>query len=317
MRSRAHRVSPARAAELARAVNAHSVAAIGTRRALVDDRGALRLAHYVPGDAAWTIIDGCAAFHTSESPHVVHEIGVFGNERRLVEWAEDQARASLPLAPAGARVVIQSIVLEEEEPSRSLLEAADYAVVRTWTHLEIELDASPLEPVWPDGISVRPFDQQHDWPAVGAALDEAFVDHWGYVAADEPDSDEDAEDEDAEDDPYSNSRDFCFVAWAEDVIAGVLLGNERTVEWPESGKVGSVSVRRPFRRQGLATALLLHAFTAFHRRGVRRVITDTDSESFTAGPVLYERVGMRQYRRELVYEKELRSGRELRALSPV
>ena len=93
----------------------------------------------------------------------------------------------------------------------------------------------------------------------------------------------------------------------------MLLGNERTVEWPDSGKVGSVTVRRPFRRRGLATALLLHAFAAFRRHGIRRVITDTDSESFTAGPVLYERVGMREFRRELVLERELRPGEELRA----
>ncbi len=93
----------------------------------------------------------------------------------------------------------------------------------------------------------------------------------------------------------------------------MLLGNERTVEWPDSGKVGSVSVREPFRRRGLATALLLHAFAAFHRHGIRRVVTDTDSESFTAGPVLYERAGMREFRRELVLERELRPGEELRA----
>ena len=88
----------------------------------------------------------------------------------------------------------------------------------------------------------------------------------------------------------------------------MLLGNERTVEWPDSGKVGSVSVRRPFRRRGLATALLLHAFAAFRGHGIRRVVTDTDSESFTAGPALYERVGMRQYRQELIYEREVRPG---------
>jgi GNAT superfamily N-acetyltransferase len=296
-------------------INAHSLAAAGTRRALVDDHGVLTLARYVPGDASWAVADGGAAFHVSGPPHVVHEIGVFGSSRQLLEWAEGRAQEDTP-APEGARVVLQSTVLEQDRSARSLLVDSGYAVVRTWTHLEIELDAAPPEPLWPEGVSVRPFDPEREWPAVGAALDEAFVDHWGYVPADEDDDEEDTEDDDdGEDDPYSNSRDFCFVAWAGGEVAGVLLGNECTVEWPDSGKVGSVSVRRPFRRRGLATALLLHAFAAFHGHGIRRVITDTDSESFTAGPALYERVGMRQYRHELVYEKEVRPGRELRALS--
>jgi ribosomal protein S18 acetylase RimI-like enzyme len=305
------------AAALAAAVNEHSLATVRTRRALVDEHGALRLARYVPSDAAWSLDSDTAAFHTTARPYVVHEIGVFGASRAQLAWAEGEAADRIDLAPVGARVVLQSTVLEEDKPGRQLLDEAGYAVARAWSHLAVELDAPPVEPAWPQGISVRPFDQERQWPAAGAALDEAFIDHWGYVPVGEDDGDEgEADDDSGEDDPYSNSRDFCFIAWADEAVAGVLLGNERTVEWAETGKVGSVTVRRPFRRRGLATALLLHAFAAFHRRGIQRVVTDTDADSFTAGPALYERVGMRQFRRELVYERELRSGRELRALEP-
>ena len=311
-------ISQEKAAALAAAVNEHSLAIVGTRRALVDEHGALRLARWVPPDAKWSLdAEGGAAYLTSKSPHVVHEIGVFGGSPKLLSWAEDEARAQLSCAPDGARVVIQTQALEADGITRRLLEkAAGYEHVRTWCHLEIELDNLPPEPAWPQGISMRPFDPEHDWPAVGAAMDEAFLDHWGAlpVEGDVGDEDEDVgEEEDSDDDPYSNSRDFCFVAWSGEEVAGVLLGNERTVEWPDSGKVGSIAVRRPFRRRGLATALLLHALAAFRRHGIRRVITDTDSESFTAGPVLYVRLGMRAFRRELVLERELRPGEELRA----
>jgi GNAT superfamily N-acetyltransferase len=306
------------AAAIAAIVNAHTLAAVGTRRALVDDHGVLRLARYVPADAEWTVDAGGCAYRTSSGPHVVHEIGVFGGDPTLIDWADERSRSALSPAPEGARVVLQAAVLEADDSTRRLLAAAGFEAVRTWSHLEIELRMSPPAPLWPHGISVRPFDQQREWPAVGAAMDEAFVDHWGHVATNNDDEREDEdEDEDQDEDvydPYSNSEGFCFVAWAGDEVAGVLLGNERTVEWPDSGKVGSVTVRRPFRRKGLASALLRHAFGAFHRSGIRRAITDTDAESFTAGPVLYERVGMREYRRELVFERELRSGHELRSL---
>jgi ribosomal protein S18 acetylase RimI-like enzyme len=303
---------------LAAAVNSHSLATVGTRRSLVDERGALRLARYVPESVAWSVDGHGAAYVTTSPPaHVVHELGVFGGSRRLLEWAESEARGQLARAPRGVRVVAQSQVLEADRPTRRLLEDAGYEVVRTWSHLEVALSEPPASAMWPEGISVRHLDQAREWPVVGAAMDEAFADHWGALPF-ETDEAEEAADEGDEgaDDPYSNSRDFCFVAWAADEVAGVLLGNERTVEWPASGKIGSVSVRRPFRRQGLATALLLHALGSFHLHGITRVITDTDAESFTAGPSLYEQVGMREYRTELVYEKELRPGRELRALIP-
>lgn len=305
--------------EIAAAINAHSIAAVGTPRALVDANGDLRLARYVRDSAIWALDGHAAGFHTSDAPYVVHEIGIFGTSPILLRWAEERARGELALAPEGVRVVTQAMVLEADAPTRQLLEDAGYTVARVWSHLAIEMTAPPPEPAWPDGISVEPFDPAHDWPAAGAAMDEAFVDHWGALPLTEDMAgadDEEAEgEEDEEDDPYSNSRAFCFVARAGREVAGVLLGNERTVEWPDSGKVGSATVRRPFRRRGLATALLFHALGAFERQGTRRVITDTDAASFTAGPILYERVGMREYRRELVYERELRPGRELRTLA--
>ena len=53
------------------------------------------------------------------------------------------------------------------------------------------------------------------------------------------------------------------------------------MEWQDSGQIGSVSVRRPWRRQGVATALLQHAFRAYYRRGIYRVVAECDQDSFT------------------------------------
>jgi hypothetical protein len=59
---------------------------------------------------------------------------------------------------------------------------------------------------------------------------------------------------------------------------------------------------------------MLAAFHAFWKNGFRRVITDTDSKSFTEAPKLYTSLGMKPYRREFTYEKEIRAGREVRLL---
>ena len=85
----------------------------------MDDHGVLRLARHVPADASWAVADGGAAFHVSSPPHVVHEIGVFGSSGQLLEWAEERAQDTP--APEGARVVLQSTVLEQDRSARSLL----------------------------------------------------------------------------------------------------------------------------------------------------------------------------------------------------
>jgi mycothiol synthase len=72
-----------------------------------------------------------------------------------------------------------------------------------------------------------------------------------------------------------------------------------------------VGVRRPWRKRGLGLALLRHAFTEYHRRGVPRVGLSVDAESITGAPRLYGRAGMRVRESYIIHLKELRPGIDL------
>jgi predicted N-acetyltransferase YhbS len=239
-------------------------------------------------------------------------------------FAHVEARAleSVDHAPDGARVVLQTTVLSQDALMREALRSRGFEQVREWVHFELEL-AEPPAVHLPQGVTIRPMDPRHDWPAVGAAMDEAFADHWGEMGPDvrtlleedEPTDEAEDEQDDLEDDPYFNSLGLCFVAEANGEVIGSCLCNARTVEWSDAGKLGSLSVRRAYRRLGVGRALTATALTEFHRRGIRRVITDTDSASFTGANRLYPRFGFRPYRFEYVFEKEIRPGKEWRALS--
>jgi hypothetical protein len=61
--------------------------------------------------------------------------------------------------------------------------------------------------------------------------------------------------------------------------------------------------RPPWRRRGLATALLLHSFRDFRERGATRDGLGVDGENTTGAVRLYESVGMHVARRTDVYEK--------------
>lgn len=328
-----HRAGPDAAPVIAALVNAHSLNLVGTRRALIDAEGDLWLARYVPHFAEGYIghigyaAPGAFFALVSRSPHVVVELGCtllpgFVDAAPVaLDWLEEHGRELSAEAPAGARVVMQSTLLADDTAGISVLRERGYGLAREWVHFELELVTPPVVAL-PDGVTIRPMDPRTDWPAVGAAMDEAFADHWGEMGPeartlleeDEPE-DEETEDDEPEDNPYSNSLGLCFVAEAGGQVIGSCLCNARTVEWPDSGKIGSLSVRRAWRGRGVGGALTAAALAEFHRRGVQRVITDTDSDGFTGAYRLYQRFGFRPYRYEHVYEKELRSGQEWRVMS--
>jgi predicted N-acetyltransferase YhbS len=331
-----HRAGPDAVPVVAALVNAHSQRLVGTRRALIDAGGDLRLARYVPAAAESYIGHVSYAapggfFHlVARPPHVVVELGCYllptlANVAPVaLEWLEARGRELTAEAPAGARVVMQCTLLADDTIGINLLRLRGYELAREWVHFELELTMPPPVTV-PAGVTIRAMDPRTDWPAVGAAMDEAFADHWGEMGPeartlleeDEPaDQDTaDAADDEPEDDPYSNSLGLCFVAEADGQVIGSCLGNAQTIEWPDSGKIGSLSVRRAWRGRGVGGALTAAALAEFHRRGVRRVITDTDSDGFTGAYRLYERFGFRPYRAEHVYEKEIRPGVEWRVMS--
>jgi ribosomal protein S18 acetylase RimI-like enzyme len=68
--------------------------------------------------------------------------------------------------------------------------------------------------------------------------------------------------------------------------------------------VGIVGVRRPWRRQGLAHALLRQCFAEYQRRGWQHVDLGVDSDSSTQAVALYERAGMHVRARQLYYRRE-------------
>jgi mycothiol synthase len=73
-----------------------------------------------------------------------------------------------------------------------------------------------------------------------------------------------------------------------------------------------VGVRRPWRRRGIAEALLLQSFHLFYERGFQQVGLGVDSASLTGATRLYEKAGMQVISSEShLPVKVLRDGVEL------
>jgi mycothiol synthase len=166
----------------------------------------------------------------------------------------------------------------------------------SWT-MEIEFGVeAPPEPVVPDGIELRPYRHPDDERAVYEALQEAFADHWDF----HPQSLEDWREFTVK---WRNfDPDLWLVAWAGDEVAGMSLNYPERSDDPGHGWIGTLGVRRPWRRRGVGEALLRRSFAALHARGLRKVRLGVDSENPTATR-LYERVGMRVLRQSDTWER--------------
>jgi mycothiol synthase len=106
-----------------------------------------------------------------------------------------------------------------------------------------------------------------------------------------------------------------FLALDGKEIAGVSLCRSRIAEDPAVAYVNALGVRRPWRRHGIALALLYQSFGELYRRGRWAVALDVDAQSLTGATRLYEKAGMHVQRQAVTYEKELRPGAELRTHS--
>jgi GNAT superfamily N-acetyltransferase len=323
------------AQEIVDVINAASLRETGFPRAVVDAVGNIRHQRYVSLDSEKVVavndqnkIVGYAYLTDRENGIVMETGGAVhssywgqGIGQILLAWAEEQARVLSKQAPGGVRTVLQVNLFESETSAIQLFSDTGYFKVREWTHMELVMHEPFPTPSLPDGLIIREMDLNNDWDIVGPAMDDAYSDHWGAILlpenAEEAQGNEDDNDETEmpTDDSFSNAPGYCFVVLDGGFVAGGILCNAKLVERNDTGRVGSVFVRGAYRRQRIGQALMKTALNSFFSNGIKRIILDTDSESFSETIQFYSALGMKPYRREFLFEKEIRAGREIRRLA--
>jgi mycothiol synthase len=222
----------------------------------------------------------------------------------LMGWVEERARAAIPKVPADARVAMHAYTFSKDTYYKSVLERAEMQLIRHAFRMMIALDQPTQPPEWPERITLRVFGAGDEKRPVLEAVRGSFQDHWGYV--------EQPFDEHYERWSHFWDEDFdpslWFLAMDGDQIAGICLCRGKRGDDERFGWVATLGVTRPYRRQGLGMALLLHAFAELRTRGKTKVGLGVDASSLTGATLLYEKAGMHVSERFDLYEKELRPG---------
>jgi mycothiol synthase len=202
---------------------------------------------------------------------------------------------------AGRAVIVAAYVFTRDEHGIRLLTRNGFEVVRR--HAELvrrDLHAVPRIPM-PDGLEIRPIDPG-DEAAVRRAFDvdtEVFRDHWG-----------DVDGSDAAWERFKASRDIQPELWqvafdrTTGDVAGQILNYLATGEDGDTiGWTESIAVRRPYRRRGLARALLAASLERVRAAGATSAALDVDTENANHALDLYESLGFHVIAEQLEFHR--------------
>jgi mycothiol synthase len=227
----------------------------------------------------------------------------------MLQWAEAHALRALKDVPANLRFAPRVGTYGEAEKPKKLFENMGYRHIRGSYHMLINMDGPVPEAEFPEGIMLRTFNPETDAEAVYRADTEAFRDHFGFVEQPFEEGLKRFKHFMIDDEGFDPS--LWFLAMDGDEIVGVNLCRSRSYDDPDLGWVGSLGVRRPWRKRGIGLALLRYSFNEFYRRGKRKVGLGVDAQNLTGALRLYENAGMHVHQAFDQYEKELRPGVEI------
>ena len=186
-------------------------------------------------------------------------------------------------------------------PEEAMLRASRYETARWFIDMvRPSLDDVVVRPM-PEGLELRPVTpDQHE--AIWRANREAFRDHWGG-------SDESIEQlRRILDDPDTDPS-LWLIAWDRDEVAGGVWNEIRPAENEafgiRRGWLGSVFTPRPWRRRGLAAALIGRSLEVLRERGMTSAILGVDADNPTGAYGLYGAAGFSVHDRFVALRKRM------------
>jgi GNAT superfamily N-acetyltransferase len=227
-----------------------------------------------------------------------------GIGREMLRWMESRLRTVANEHPAEQEKFFQAFVTQYEAGLAAMLEHEGYHPVRYgWEMVRPTLDDLPDFPL-PEGLEVRPVLPEH-YRAIWDAATEAFRDHWGFAQPSEEDYQAWLKDK------TIFQPHLWQIAW--EVATNQVVGQVRTfIDHAQNEKYSRkrgftefISVRRPWRRRGLARALIARSLKAQKQQGMTESALGVDSENISGATRVYEDCGFRVAKRSTVYRKPL------------
>lgn len=250
-------------------------------------------------------------------PHVYGSVGYLmpawrrkGIGTTMLEWLENRLQAIAETHTSLETGFLEGFANQETTGITALFEKNGYRPARYFVIMvRPDLENIPEFPL-PDGLEIRPVLPEH-YRLIWEADMEAFRDHWGYS----PPTEDDYQ-------AWLSDRtifqpDLWQIAW--DKKTNEIAGQVRTfINTAENEKYNRkrgytefISVRRPWRKRGLARALIIRSLRAQRDRGMTESALGADSENISGATRVYEDCGFRITKRNTLYRKPVKpAGRD-------
>ena len=224
-----------------------------------------------------------------------------GIGRAMLDHAERRLGLIASEHPTGGRKLLRAMVDDKEIGKLALLKSSGYVPSRhIFSMVRVGAEDLPEAPL-PSGIEIRPAGPEH-YRSVWDAMVEAFADHWGHF----PPTEEHYQ-------RWLENRRFqpelWTVAWEGEQIVGMILNfideEENLARNRKRGYTEDISVRRPWRRRGLARAMLVRSIRRLMEQGMSEVALGVDTDSTSGALRLYTSVGYEPVRDIMFFDRAL------------
>ena len=218
----------------------------------------------------------------------------------MLQYNENHLQMIAKQHPSAAAKFFRMGAAENEREATALFGRFGYQPERYFYDMVRPMgDPLPAVPM-PIGLEIRSVTDLH-LPKIFTAMDEAFRDHWGHTPLTENHI------QGWMNHPTFNPN-LWKVAWDGEQVAG-MVGNfidvlENEANNRKRGWTEDIWVRRPWRRQGLARALLVESILMFEKMAMRETALGVDTANPLGALKLYESVGYRQVKLYTLYHKE-------------
>ncbi len=222
----------------------------------------------------------------------------------MLRWMEKRLRLIAYGHPAAQAKFFQAFSTQSEIGLAAMLQREGYHPVRyNWQMVRPTLEQLPDFPL-PAGLEVRAVLPEH-YRAIWDAANEAFRDHWGFAQPSETDY------QDWLTDKTIFQPHLWQVAW--DLASNQIAGQVRPfIDHAQNEKYGrkrgyteEISVRRPWRRRGLARALIARSLAVQKAQGMNASTLSVDSENLSGATRIYEECGFQVAKQNTIYRKPL------------
>ena len=247
----------------------------------------------------YNMVDGSIAYYFFA--HLLPEWRSTGIRLAMVHHLKDRLRQIATGHPADKVKRFVNWSMQAETHWTNLLLAEGHQVVRYGLEMvRPNWDNIPDCPL-PHGLEIR-CGSDAESRQIWEAAREAFRDHWGMS--------EWSEESFAGWSEYPTYQPHLWqIAWAGDEVAGGVLNFIDEKENKDNGRLRGytdpIFVRRPWRKQGVAKALIARSFQVLKEAGMTEAALGVDAENLSGALHLYRKMGFEEVKRGMTFHKPL------------